>query len=259
MTGYVYKALIAALLMPFGLAVALTLILLLLLLIWMRPRRYYFVRHGETVLNAQGIRQGEAGPLSPRGRTQAERTGRYLAHFPITLILASPFERARETADIIHTHLHVPIRYSRLLGERRNPSEIIGRHGDEPQVARIVDAMDKGYHGDDYRYSDEENFIDLKHRAKDCLTYLAQEGGRETCVVTHSIFLKMLIAFLLYRNDLHAADYVKLSFFNASDNAAITVCEWHPWKAWNARRGWEVVTYNEQPPELPPAEESRGA
>ncbi len=223
--------------------------LLIFFLLAMRPRRFYFVRHGETILNAEGVRQGEDGGLSEKGQHQAELAGKYLTRFPIDLILASPLERARETATIINGHLKVPLRFSRLLGERKNPSEIIGKHGDDPEVARIVDAMDKGYHGDDYRYSDEENFVDLKTRAKKCLRYLALEGSHDTCVVTHSIFLKMLIAYLLYRKKLHAADYVKLSFFNASDNAAITVCEWHPWKFLNATHGWEVVTYNELPPE----------
>lgn len=218
-----------------------------LILLGMRPRRFYFVRHGETVLNAQQVRQGEQGALSENGRAQALRTGKYLAHLPIKRIVASPYERTRETAAIINDQLHVPIVYSRLLAERRNPSEIIGKRGDDPEVTRIVDEMDRSYHDDDYRFSDEENFTDLKTRARKCLDLLARQGARNTCVVTHSIYLKMLIAYLLYRDALHANDYVKLSFFNASDNASITICEWNPWHALSATRGWSVRSYNEQP------------
>jgi hypothetical protein len=57
----------------------------------------------------------------------------------------------------------------------------------------------------------------------------------------------MLIAYLLYRNSLHASDFVKLSFFNASDNAGITVCDYKPWKMFSRTRGWEIVSYNHQP------------
>ncbi len=57
----------------------------------------------------------------------------------------------------------------------------------------------------------------------------------------------MLIAYLLYRERLHAADFIKLSFFNISDNAGITICEFHPWRIFSPTRGWEVVSYNEQP------------
>lgn len=212
-----------------------------------RPRRFYFIRHGETLLNAQHIRQGADGALSEKGRQQAEKVGGYLKRFPIERIIASTYPRAKETAALINEHLKVHIIYSPLLAERRNPSEIIGKKRDDPEVVRIVDQMDLAYHDDTYRFSDEENFTDLKKRARRCLNLLARQGARETAVVTHHVFLKMLVAYLLYRERLHAADFVKLSFFNVSDNAGITVCEFHPWKLWNATRGWEVISYNEQP------------
>ena len=238
--------------MPFSLLFTafspfLALALLIVLFILMQPRRFYFVRHGETLLNAEHIRQGADGALSPTGRAQAERAAAYLARFPIRRIVASSYERARETALIISTHLHAPALYSDLLVERRNPSEIIGKRANAPEVLRITDRIDGAYHDDTYRYSDEENFTDMKQRARKALTLLSRQGARETCVVTHGIFLKMLIAYLLYRQRLTAAGYVKLSFFNSADNAGITVCEYHPWKMWNATRGWEVVSYNETP------------
>lgn len=209
--------------------------------------RFYFVRHGETALNAERIRQGEEGGLSEKGRHQAEQVGRDLEPLSIARIIASPYPRARETAEIINTHLKVPVIYSALLVERRNPSEIIGRSHDEPAVAHITDQMDLSYHADDYRFSDEENFIDMKKRARECLAFLSHRYSREICVVTHHKFLKMLIAYMLYRERLHAADFAKLSFFNMSDNAGISICEYHPWKMFSPTRGWEVVSYNQSP------------
>ena len=213
----------------------------------MRPRRFYFVRHGETVLNAQHIRQGEEGSLSEEGKQQAERVGAVLKTLPIKHIIASTYLRARETAAILNTYVNVPITYSPLLAERRNPSKIIGKSTRDPDVIRIVDQMDLAYHEDEYRFSDEENFIDLKGRAGAGLDMLAREGARETVVVTHHHLLKMLLAYMLYRERLHAADFTKLAFFNVSDNAGITVCEFNPWKILSETRGWEVVSFNEQP------------
>jgi len=208
--------------------------------------RFYFVRHGETVLNAEHIRQGEEGLLSPQGQRQAEDVGRALENLSITRIIASSYPRAKETAAIINEHLKVPIIYSTLLNERRNPKEIIGKHTDDPEVARIIDQVDLSYHPDEYRFSDEENFTDLKKRARKCLTLLSLQGTNDTCVVTHHKFLKMLIAYMLHRERLHAADFAKLSFFNTADNAGITVCELNPWKIFSRTRGWEVVSYNEK-------------
>jgi len=225
----------------------LILVALALLILLMRPRRFYFVRHGETLLNAEHVRQGEEGALSPKGRAQAEKAGNYLKQFPIKRIITSSYPRAQETTAIINKYLKVSIIVSPLFIERRNPSEIIGKHGDDPEVIRVVDQMDLAYHEDDYRFSDEENFTDLKKRAKKCINLLARQGARETCIVTHHHFLKMVIASMLYRDRLHAADFVKLSFFNVSDNAGITICEFHPWKMLSATRGWEIISYNEQP------------
>lgn len=214
-----------------------------------RPRRFYFVRHGETLLNAQHIRQGADGKLSENGQRQAHRTGQALSSFPIDRIIASPYERTRETAGIISTYVHAPVAYSDLFAERRNPSEIIGKHADDPAVVKIIDQMDRAYHEDEYRFSDEENFEDLKVRARKALTALEGQPGHHICVVTHRIFLKMLIAYLLYRDHLHASDYAKLDFFNAADNASVTICQYSLWETFSPTRGWKVLVYNAPPPD----------
>ena len=215
----------------------------------MRVRRYYFVRHGQTLLNAKHVKQGAEGGLSEKGKAEAARAGKALSPLHIGCILSSPYERARQTADIMNKALRTRIRYTPLLAERRNPSEVIGKNRDDPAVVRIVDQIELAYHEDDYRYSDEENFLDLKARAKKCLHYLARHGASKTCVITHHAFLKMILAYMLYRGRLTAAEYVKLSFFNVSDNGGITICEYHPWKRLSATRGWSVVSFNEIVPE----------
>lgn len=192
----------------------------------MSKHLFYFVRHGESILNAKGIRQGPDGSLSENGKHQADITGSRLTRRKIQIILASPYTRTKETADIINTHLHKPIEYVDLLIERKNPSEIIGKSVTDPDVIHIVDMVDKSFHSDDYRYSDEENFADLRDRAKKLISYLETRKEKNILVVTHGIFLKMVIAYMLYRDTLTAARYNTLSYFNASNNAAITVCEY---------------------------------
>lgn len=216
----------------------------------LRTKRFYIVRHGRTILNAKRIRQGAEGGLDEAGKRQAHAAGTYLRGANIERMVVSPYERTRETAAIIDSYLGVPISYSPLLAERRNPSEIIGKSAEDPVVEAIVDQMDLSYHDDTYRYSDEENFSDLKTRARKCLAFLGAQRGRNICAVTHSIFLKMLLSYLLYREDLHAPDYVKLAFFNPADNGGITICEYTPWKRWLTRtHGWSIVAFNEVPTE----------
>jgi len=125
-----------------------------------------------------------------------------------------------------------------------SPTEVIGKPMSDPAIRHITEQIDLMFHDDAYRFSDEENFVDLKKRARKALRYLARQHHKRVVVVTHGIFLKMLIAYLLYRNDLHAPDWVKLSFFSPADNAAITLCAYYPLRRFGRTRGWEVLSYN---------------
>ncbi len=197
----------------------------------MSRKIFYMIRHGESLLNAQHIRQGAEGSLSEKGKKQAEDTGKRLSHTKFDVILVSPYIRTKETAEIISKQLkkvpRKPLEYVDLLVERRNPSEIIGQSGDDFYISKIIDQIDKSYHSDDFRYSDEENFLDLKARAKKLLEYLERRSEHKFLIVTHSIFLKMVAAYLIHKDSLDSKKYNLLSFTNSSNNASITVCEYN--------------------------------
>ena len=73
----------------------------------MATKLIYFVRHGETESNAEGIRQGPNGRLTAKGREQALATAKRFPKYRgrPQVIISSPFERARETAEIIGKEL----------------------------------------------------------------------------------------------------------------------------------------------------------
>jgi phosphoserine phosphatase len=209
----------------------------------------YFVRHGETELNAKGIRQGPDGPLSLLGIEQAKEA----AHrFPKKrgrpqVIVSSPFQRTRETAEIIAKELKMKVEYCDLLVERKNPTEIVGHSGKEEQVQKIVDRIDKSFHDDDLRYSDEENFTDLKARAKKLLEYISKRKERQIIMVTHGIFLKMVASYIIVGEKLTASEYNKLSYLNPMDNAALTICTRETY--WFKKDRWEILAWNSTPKE----------
>ena len=231
----------------FALAPILALCAIALIAFFMRTRRFYFIRHGETLPECRAYSSG-LRRCAFRKRKKAVRQSRPVSKtFPHQ---SCPIEHLPACERDLKNHReasHCAYQVLPLTHRAEESSEIIGKHRDDTEVVRIVDHIDHSYHADDYRFSDEENFVDLKQRARTCLSFLAWHGTRETVVVTHHVFLKILIAYLLYRERLHADGFAKLSFFNYSDNASITVCEFHPWKILNATHGWEVVSYNEQP------------
>jgi len=205
----------------------------------------YFVRHGETVLNAGGVRQGPEGSLTEQGRAQALATAK---RFPKhkgrpQIIYASPFERTRETAEIIAKELNMKVKYSDLLKERKNPTEIIGHWGGEPGIKNIIDRIDKSYHADDLRVSDEENFTDLKKRAKKLLGFISRRYHKRIIMVTHGIFLKMVISYMLYGDKLTASQYNNLSYFNPINNAGMAICSYK--HHWLKKNEWKLLVWND--------------
>jgi broad specificity phosphatase PhoE len=211
----------------------------------MATKLIYFVRHGETDSNAEGIRQGSEGSLTEKGRGQAlaiamrfpKNKGRPQA------IIASPYERTKETAEIIGKYLKMPAEYSDLLVERKNPTEILGHWSGDREVRAITDRIDKSYHADDLRFSDEENFVDLKERAKKLLTYIVERPEKKMIMVTHSRFLKMVVSYMIYGEKLTASQYNALSYFNRVENAGLAICSYttHFFK----KGEWKLITWND--------------
>ncbi len=188
---------------------------------------------------------GFEGGFTEQGRAQALAAAK---RFPKAkgrpqIIIASPYERTVETADIISKELHLRVKYSRLLVERRNPSEVVGHAGTEPEVRKIMDRMDNSYHADDLRISDEENFTDLKKRAKKLLHYIRRRSQSRIIMVTHKIFLKMVISYMLYGEKLTATQYNNLSYFNPIDNAGMAICSYT--HHWFKKDEWKILVWND--------------
>jgi len=71
---------------------------------------FWFLRHGETDWNAQGLSQGHTDiPLNAVGLAQAKRAARSLEGSGIATIVSSPLGRARVTAEIVAEALGLSI------------------------------------------------------------------------------------------------------------------------------------------------------
>ena len=78
----------------------------------------YFVRHGETDYNLEGIVQGQLDiPLNENGIHQANEIKNKLKDLDIDIIFSSPLLRAKQTAEIINENLNVKIKYDERLKE----------------------------------------------------------------------------------------------------------------------------------------------
>lgn len=76
----------------------------------LEPVPFWFLRHGETDWNAQGISQGNVDiPLNATGIAQARAAAQKLRNRGIATIVSSPLSRARVTAEFVGAALDLPI------------------------------------------------------------------------------------------------------------------------------------------------------
>lgn len=80
---------------------------------------FYFIRHGETDWNRkhQALCNQDDIPLNENGLQQALAVRKRLSSLGITQLYASPFERAKQTAEIINKELELPLKFHEGLRE----------------------------------------------------------------------------------------------------------------------------------------------
>jgi len=214
-------------------------------MLFFKTKTIYFLRHGQSANNASNLRQGPTGKLSEKGLEQARFVAERFKDTPIDVILVSPYERAKETATIINETLRKPIEYTNLLIERKNPSEIVGKNADSPEVKKIMDLIDRTFHDNSLRYSDEENFQDLKNRAIKLLNALAKRKEKRIMCISHRIFLKMVLSYIEEGEKLDSHRFAELDLLNSMNNAAITVCTYNPLDKLLGKNPWKTLVFND--------------
>jgi broad specificity phosphatase PhoE len=79
---------------------------------------FWYLRHGETDWNAQGLSQGSVDiPLNPIGIAQAKAAALMLRNRGIATIVSSPLGRARVTAETVGEALNLPVQIDNDLRE----------------------------------------------------------------------------------------------------------------------------------------------
>ena len=152
-----------------------------------------FLRHGESVGNAERRWQGQADfPLTEKGREQAQsladrwvREERTFGH-----IYASPQKRAKETADIIGAALNIPVEPDPIWMER-NIGGIAGMTSEEVQQ-RLPNRTTENPYAPIAGDEGEGNW-ELYLRAGRALHSLLQREPGKYLVVSHGGLLNQLM------------------------------------------------------------------
>lgn len=152
----------------------------------LNPVGFWFLRHGETDWNAQGLSQGNVDiPLNRVGHAQAERAALTLKDVPIATIVASPLSRARVTAEIVAGTLGLPVEIDDGLRE-----VAFGEQEGKP----MGDWYDDWIRGD-YTPPGGEPFAELLARAVAAINRCTARPGPVLVVAHGALFRALRLAF----------------------------------------------------------------
>jgi len=156
---------------------------------------FTFLRHAESVGNAQGIRQGQGDlPLTDAGRTAAQTLAQHWRSAGLTFdaLITSPLQRARETAHILAQALNLPApEEDPLLMERDIGSLTLQPAATVPPTAAGFLSLYDPVGGTG------ESIWDLYVRAGQAVAGLTRRPPGRYLVVTHGMLLNMMLYALL--------------------------------------------------------------
>ncbi len=206
-------------------------------------KKIYMVRHGESEGNVGTFMQGPTTILSDHGKIQIETVAERFSTIAIDIVISSPYQRTKHTALSIADVLKKEIIFSDLLVERRRPSVVIGKAKTDPIVIEVGQLIRKNIHIPNWHYSDEENFEDLKNRAAQLFTYLETLEEENILLVTHGIFMRMIMAYVVFEKELTSREWEKFLIVFFNQNTGITLLEQKKFNDEDLR--WHVTTWND--------------
>lgn len=204
-------------------------------------KEVFLVRHGESEGNAGTHYQNAETPLTQKGVEQAGFIAQRATKLGLDTILASTMIRAQQTARIIAEAVGIPFASSELFVERRRPTEQINQPKDDPLVMAAEEAILRSSSMPGIRFSDEENFDDLNVRSAQALALLESLPGQRILVVTHGVFLRNIVAQVIFGQRLTGEDCGRVLESFIASNTGITVLQFDP----DRKKQWKLLTWND--------------
>lgn len=202
------------------------------------PKKVYFIRHGETDGNSGPFIQGANSDLNDLGIKQVELVANKFRSINFDKLISSTYNRAIQTAEGISKHTNKDIIFSDLFIERIRPSEQVGKDKKSESYLSSEREYELNFKKGK-KYKDGESFVEIINRAKKALNFIDQQDGKDIVIVTHGIFLKVLIAHLLIGDNLNPEICMDIMKNFKTKNTGITIIEK------NKRDRWQIVTWND--------------
>ncbi len=203
----------------------------------------YFIRHGQSKDNVAPVFQSPDSPLNEKGKRQAESIAQRVSRLSFDALIASPFERAKQTTEAIAKVTGKKAEYSDLFVERVKPSYINGKPYTDEKANNLWREWEKSLYTPNMRAEDGENFDDLIARADKALTFLKNRTEKSLVVVTHGYFLRTIVARVLLGDLLSGEAFRNIQRTAAMENTGLTVLQYR--EGFEEKPVWRLWIYND--------------
>jgi probable phosphoglycerate mutase len=198
-----------------------------------------FIRHGQTTWNVEHMLPGQLPgiPLTEAGREQAERLADALKILPITAIISSPLERARDTAGYLARVRELPVLFDDDLKDT-DVGQWAGKNYNE--LRKEDPAWKEFVHDPTKAPAGVETFPQVQQRVVAAVErwIKREETGNYPAFVAHADVIKLLLAYYMGTETMRAG----LLFI---DNASVSIVELEAEQrphvvaiSWSPRPGW---------------------
>lgn len=200
----------------------------------------YLVRHGESSGNANRIHQDEYVSLTENGIKQVRKLANRLKKMDINVIYASPYLRAKQSAEIISKTLSLSVEYLDELKERKRPSEIEGLSYDDSFAKNINQTTKQKQTNIDWKYSDDESYHEILLRAVAVEKYLASNNINQNIIcITHIAIMTLIVLRCILGEQLTPEVFWKFYYHAQHANTGITKLEY------SNTTGWRLIAWND--------------
>ena len=162
-----------------------------------------------------------------------------MSHLSFDALLASPYQRAKETADAIGKITGKAPEFVELFTERVKPTSINGKPYTDAQAQRTWRAWEHSLYTPGMRVEDGENYDDLITRAEKALALLTDRAEPSIVVVTHGYFLRTIVARVILGEALSGDTCKHFHTVASMENTGLTVLRYQGgvdegpcWRLW---------------------------
>lgn len=199
----------------------------------------YFVRHGESTENAFRIFDEMDSPLTDLGNKQAKYLAQRFKKVKLDIIYSSDMLRAVQTAKEVNQYHNVDHLRTKLIREKKLPSELYKLSESDEKAKKVMSLIRSNIHDENFRYKDQETFLDLKSRVFKFIHKLEKLNLDNVLVVAHGYVLRSVVGYILFGDEYDSHRFVSLKDNFLTVNTGVTLCKY------SKTAGWKLLTWND--------------